>query len=328
MNADTPSGSPHLSIVLATDTYDTLRPVIAKLRRQTAIASIELVIVAPATTVGPVQWAELSGFFGVRVMDTRAPLSLASARATGVRAASAPIVFVGETHCFPEPEMAERLTGAFCGDDRCAAVIPAIVNANPASTISWASYLTDYGMWGAGRLSGLLPKPALYNGAYRRSALLALGDRLDALLDTANEELWPTLQRSGYYARFEPLARTRHLNATQLPAMLRIRFFAGLLIGWQRGRRWTMLRRVMYVTASPLVVLVLTWRIRSIVRFGAAGQTLPAATMPIVALGAMAKVLGEVIGYLGFKPVAAEKRLTEIELHKARYAGPVRESNA
>jgi hypothetical protein len=327
MKAAPPSGSPQFSIVLATDTYDTLRPVIAELRRQTAIASIELVIVAPVDTVGPVQWDQLSGFFGVRVIDTRPPLSLAVARATGVRAAAAPIVFVGETHCFPEPEMAERLTAAFC-DDRCAAVIPAIVNANPASTISWACYLTDYGMWGAGRLRGMLSKPALYNGAYRRSALVALGDRLDALLDTANEELWPTLKRNGYYARFEPGARTRHLNATQLRAMLRLRFCAGLLIGWQRGRRWTLLRRVGYVTASPLVVLVLTWRIRSIVRFGAAGQTLPAAIMPIVALGAMAKVLGEAIGYLGLKPLAAEQRLTEIELHKARYAGPVPESNA
>ena len=74
----------------------------------------------------------------------------------------------------------------------CAAVVPAIANANPKTALSWASYLTDYGVWGPGRESGQLEHTLKYNGAYRRDVLLELGDRLDELLDANNEELWPT----------------------------------------------------------------------------------------------------------------------------------------
>ena len=152
-------------------------------------------------------------------------MSLSRARAAGVRAASAPIVFVGETHCFPEPDMCSRLLAGFT-DEQCAAVVPAIVNANPKTALSWASYLTDYGGWGPGRISGRLEQPLKYNGAYRRDVLLELGDRLDDLLDANNEELWSILHQQGYYSCFDRDARANHVNATKLRVMLRIRFFS------------------------------------------------------------------------------------------------------
>jgi hypothetical protein len=39
---------PELSVILATDTYATIRPVIARVRRQTIRDRIELVLVAPS----------------------------------------------------------------------------------------------------------------------------------------------------------------------------------------------------------------------------------------------------------------------------------------
>lgn len=308
-----------MSVVLATDTYSTLRPVIAALRRQTERARLEILIVAPAESLGAIDRDQLDAFAAVRVIHVGAPVSLPAARAAGVRAASAPIVFIGETHCFPRPDMADRVVAGFT-DERCVAVVPAILNGNPASAISWASYLADYGVWGPGRPAGQLEQPLVYNGAYRRTALMALGDRLDEVLDSNNEDLWPILHRQGYHARFQPAAQTDHVNAAQLRAMLRIRFFAGALIGAQRARRWTVLRRLAYILASPLIPVVLVWRTRAIVRFGAPQQGLPVSTMLVVAVGAVAKTLGEVLGYAGLKPPSAERRLTENELHKLRYA--------
>ena len=110
-----------------------------------------------------------------------------------------------------------------------------------------------------------------YNGAYRRDVLLELGDRLDELLDANNEELWSILHRQGYYSCFDRDARANHVNATKLWVMVRIRFFAGALIGAQRARRWTWMRRLMYVVGSPLIPVVLVWRARSNIRFGAPG---------------------------------------------------------
>jgi hypothetical protein len=312
--------SPRLSIVLATDTYETLRPVMASLRRQIDRSSLEVVIVAPPQSLGQIDSSQLDGFGAVRVTPVPAPLSLPRARAAGVHAASAPIVFLGETHCFPEPDMCDRLLAGFIGE-RCAAVVPAILNANPKTALSWASYLTDYGSWGPGRTSGQLGQALKYNGAYRRDVLLALGDRLDDLLDVNNEELWAILQRQGYHSCFIRDARTNHVNATKLWVMLRIRFFAGALLGAQRARRWTWLRRLAYIAGSPLISAVLVWRARSNIRFGAPEQRLPLGTMLGIAVGAVTKTIGEVMGYLGLTPRSAEIGLTDNELHKVRYAG-------
>ena len=309
-----------ITVVLATDAYETLRPVIAALRKQTARAHLELLIVAPAETLGTVNWSEVDVFAAARVVNVATPLSLWAARAAGVRAAAAPIVFIGETHSFPHPRMAEVLLAAFT-DEQCVAVIPAITNGNPATALSWASYLTDYGTWGPGRPGGMLEQPPVYNAAFRRDPLLALGDRLGEMLDSNNEELWPTLHRAGYYARFEPAAVTHHVNAAELGAMLRIRFFAGSLIGAQRARRWTWGRRLGYVVAAPLIPAVLVWRARSIVPFATADGRLPFGTLLGAGLGAVAKTAGELLGYLGMTLPAAELGLTYNELHKLRYAG-------
>lgn len=309
-----------LSIVLATDTYDTLRPVIASLRRQIDREQLEIIIVAPPETLGRIDVSQLDGFGAVRVETVPAPLLLQRARAAGVRAASAPIVFLGETHCFPEPDMCNRLLAGFT-DAHCAAVAPAIVNANPKTALSWASYLTDYGSWGPGRTSGPIEQPLKYNGAYRRDVLLELGDRLEDLLDANNEELWPTLHRKGYHSCFDRDARANHVNATKLRVMVQIRFCTGALIGAQRARRWTWLRRLMYIAGSPLIPAVLVWRARSNIRFAAAGQRLPLGTTLGISVGAFTKAIGEVLGYLGLTPRSAESGLTDNELHKLRHAG-------
>jgi hypothetical protein len=308
-----------LSIVLATDTYETLRPVIASLRRHVDREHLEIVIVAPPESLGRIDSSQLDGFGAVRVAPVPAPLLLPRARAAGVRAASAPIVFLGETHCFPEPDMCNRLLAGFT-DEQCAAVIPAIVNANPKTALSWASYLTDYGGWGPGRTSGQLEQPLKYNGAYRRDVLLELGDRLDDLLDANNEELWPILHRQGYHSVFDRDAQANHVNATKLRVMLQIRFFAGALIGAQRARRWTWLRRLMYIAGSPLIPAVLVWRARSNIRFGAPGRRVPFGTTLGISVGALTKTIGEVLGYLGLTPRSAESGLTDNELHKLRHA--------
>jgi hypothetical protein len=308
-----------LSIVLATDTYDTVRPVIASLGRQIDREQLEIVIIAPAGSLGRLDSSQLDVFGAVRVVAVSAPLSLPRARAAGVRAATTPVVFVGETHCFPEPDMCNRLLAGFT-DDNCAAVVPAIVNANPKTALSWASYLTDYGGWGPGRASGQLEQPLKYNGAYRRDVLLELGDRLDDLLDANNEELWPILYRRGYHSCFDRDARANHVNATKLRVMLQIRFCAGALIGAQRARRWTWMRRLMYIVGSPLIPAVLVWRARSNIRFCAPGQRLPLGTTLGISVGALTKTIGEVLGYLGLTPRSAEHGLTDAEPHKLRYA--------
>ena len=127
--------------MLATDTYETIRPVLSALRRQACAREIEPIIVLLGGDVSTVRLEDLSAFPHAKVVGSVNYLS--EARAAGIRAASAPIVFIGETHTYPEPGWAEALLTAF--NSPWAAVVPAIGNANPKRAASWASYLFDYG---------------------------------------------------------------------------------------------------------------------------------------------------------------------------------------
>src|SRR5262245_8258820 len=88
---------PKLSVILATDTYPTIRPVVDRLRRQTARGQIELMLVAPSAAAVSAVMAHRGDFADIRIVEC--PFDdLAPARAAGIRAAAAKFVFVGETH--------------------------------------------------------------------------------------------------------------------------------------------------------------------------------------------------------------------------------------
>ena len=310
--------APRLSVVLATDEYDTIRPVISALQRQACPEDIEPVIVLPASTRDGVRFEELTRFPHVQIVPVDAVGSLAAARAAGVRAASAPIVFIGETHTYPQAGWAEALLGQF--EQPWTAVVPAIGNANPTGAVSWAAYLFDYGSWGFDRPAGEMSDPLIYNTAYRRTALLELGDQLASALDPHAEELWPQLRARGHRAFFAPSARILHLNVARFGSLVSEKFCVGVVLGMFRSRTWSWPRRAAYLLASPLIPFVLLFRIAHGTR-RLRPANLPIGTVPAMVIGAIAKTVGEIAGYIGMELPAAEAELVRIELRKVEYAG-------
>jgi hypothetical protein len=304
--------------VLATDTYETIRPVLSALRRQQCVGRIEPVIVLPTDAQRGIRDDELRTFARAQIVPLQEISSLALARAAGVRAASAPIVFIGETHTYPQPGWAEALLARF--EEPWAAVVPGIDNANPTCAVSWASYLFDYGSWGTNRAAGEMSDPLIYNTAYRRAALVSLGDRLAEALDPNEEILWPRLWAMGHRAAFAPNARILHLNVGTVNRLLAEKFSVGVVLGMRRAARWTWRRRMLYILASPLIPLVLLTRVARGVRRSPPGR-LPVGTIPALVLTAAAKAAGELVGYAGAKLPSAEARLMDIEIRKVRYAG-------
>ena len=306
---------PRLSVVLATDVYETIRPVLSALRRQASAREIEPIIVLLGGGATSVRLQDLSAFPQAKVV--RSVKQLPEARAAGVRAASAPIVFIGETHSYPQPGWAEALLSAFNGP--WAAVVPVIGNANPTGAASWASYLFDYGAWGPNRHSGEIADPLIYNTAYRREVLLSLGDSLPAALDPSEEALWPLLTSRGHRAALASDARILHLNVGTFRTLIREKFCGGVVLGTHRSRRWSPLRRLLYFVASPLIPIVLFGRVLRGARHWPSG-TLPPSAIPGVLIAALAKTMGEIIGYAGVKLPAAAARLQDIEIRKVQYA--------
>src|SRR4029077_239120 len=102
---------PRMSVILATDTYETVRAVIERLRRQTLCQEIELVLVAPSAAAVEAAFAFREEFTAIKVVETQFA-EISSARAVGIRSATARLVYIAETHSYPRPNLAEVLITA------------------------------------------------------------------------------------------------------------------------------------------------------------------------------------------------------------------------
>ena len=307
---------PRMSIVLATDHYETIRRVVDHLRGQTVRDQLELVIVGPTRQSLALDQAGLEGFAGVRVVEVGADLQFPAARAAGVRAAAAPVVFIGETHSYPHTGWAEALIAAH--DQPWAVVTPGFANANPDGALSWSIFLLDYGRWLAGLPAGEIAISPTHNVAYKRAVLLELGDALEGAL-SHTDALTIHLASGGHRAYFEPHALIDHLNVSQPLAWVSERFLCGLLIAGQRAQRWSFLRRLAYVCGSPLIPVVVLTRLMAGVRLARRTARLPWGTLPGLVAAAVVAAAGEMVGYACGVGHAANQRMTEYELHKRRY---------
>jgi hypothetical protein len=304
-----------LSVIVLADRFATIRRVTDHLRAQSVAEEIELVVACPFPKGFDLP-AEPNGLAGVRLVE--APLlPMGPARAVAVRTATAPVVVLGETHVFPDPDWAARLLRAHESD--WAGVAPGLENANPSSALSWAGFLMDYGRWLAGKpADGEIPAPPTYNGSWKREALLACGDRLPELLEPGTPLESELAARGGRFSH-EPGARVAHLNVARRGPWAAERYYGGRLFATRRSRHWPFARRLLYFGGSVLIPLIRVVRTQPAVRLAARDSRLPRGTLAAVALGSTLWALGEAVGYLAGAG-RAEARMLEYELHKERYA--------
>jgi Glycosyltransferase like family 2 len=309
---------PRVSVILATDSYETIRRVVEQLRRQTVREQIEIVVIAPSAAAVDAVLAYRQEFAAVQIVESSCT-SISALRAQGIRSAASPIVFIGETHSYPHPNMVEALLPVF--SKPWAAVTPAICNANPKGALSWAGLLSDYGQWTEGFDAGEIPAAPPHNAAFRRSVLLELGDRLEPALGFSDElPLW--MRVHGHRVYFEPAARIDHANVDRLGHWIGARFAAGWVVASERLHLWSWARRLVYVGGSVLIPFVVIWRIIPGVRRSARHQHLPVATLPALMLAAIVKAMGELCGYAGGAVTRVEHRMHEYEMHRLAFLLP------
>ncbi len=304
--------SPEISIVLATDTWETIRPVVENLRRTQPVDRIELILVSPDAKQLRSDSEALGDFGHFIAVEHPAP-PLHEARAAGVMAAGADRVFIGETHSFARPGMVEALLAAH--DEGWEIVVPRLENANPVDYISWANFITDYGAW-AGELSrGPSKAVPVYNASFDRRMLQDLGDDLALSLgqgDMVNHTLG--LRRIFH----EPEARIGHVNLCTARPGLTERFLVGVMTGSRRLERWSRLRGLAYAAASPLIAATLIARTWPHYRRLGHLQTLPFGTLVGIVANCSVRALGEMVGYLGYPDTQAEHHQDLIEISKLK----------
>lgn len=306
-----------LSYVVVTDCGRTIARLVPHLRALRGRQELEVVIVTLPGSLEEVRASLPDDFPAVRVVahDTIRPMG--GARAAGVRAATAPIVFLGETHSFPEPGFAEAILRAAEGS--WDVLVPGFQNANPENAISWSNYLMDYGSWHRTLPGGEIAGGPTWNVAYRKRVLVAHDRDLDRML-SHGDILSQAFHAAGYRTVFEPSAVIAHANLSQARWWFEQRYLAGLLVGESRRQRWAPARRLVYAAATPLIPAVLIARLRGAIDAGRS-DGMGFVAIPALLVGAVFRTVGELVAYLGGAAGAAQVRMDEYELFKLDYTG-------
>ena len=310
-------GSPRLSVILVTDRYATVRKMVECFGAQQRRDQVELVFVTPTAGEIPVGAGELQAFAAARVVEVDSVTRLPPARAAGVRAATAPLVYLAETHAFPQPGFVEAIIAAH--EAGWNAVVPAVGNANPADGAwSWSILLLDYGDRLATNPPGERTKLGPHNTAVERELLVQLNGDLATLL-APGSALADELRSRGARIGFRPDALIDHVNVARPLAWVGERFTGGVLLARARVGRWSLARRLLYAGGSPLIPVLWLSRTLRVVRWRDRRREVPRLTLPLMILGTVIWALGEFVGYLGAGG-DAEVRMTEYEMNKLRYA--------
>lgn len=316
------ASTPEISVVLATSSLRAARQAIEAFHGQTAAGRIELLVVAPRAELDQIDFDAARELGALRAVESESPFELAPARARGVLTASAPWVFIGETHSFADPTLIARLLAAIAetaAGSLPQAFVACIYNVNPSGAVSWASFLIDYGAWGPGLAAGTLVSPPIYNGLFQRSMLELHGADLRRALLPHDDAVPPMPAGRGYRAIFTPAARIGHLNVVRLSDFARSKCQLGMAVGEARGRRWGWPRRLAYAAASPLIAVVLFSRYLPVYQRARREDPMPAGVLPLLGLGALVRAAGEAVGYLGWSPASLHARIEHLEVFKIDY---------
>jgi predicted dehydrogenase len=284
-----------LSVISSTTVgYAAIRTTVAHLRRQSIVNEMELVMVGPSEESLAAPAEEFTGFAAVTRVSVGPVMSIAHANAAGVRRARGRVVALTEDHCFPEPEWAAALLVAH-QDDR-SVVGPMVRNGNPQTLVSQADFIIGYGPWMEPISGQEMPFLPGHNSSYKRDELLALGGRLERLME-AETVLHMEWSAQGKCLWVEPAARVRHMNYSLWRSWIPVQVLAGRVFGGMRASGWPRRRQLFYAAASPLIPAVRFWRsLRELRRPGwTLGGILRIA--PVLACGLILDGVGQFLGY-------------------------------
>ena len=293
---------PALSILLVTDSIDSISRVVNRYREQGDPSQLELVIACLGGSDIPAETFERAGFPNVRIVVSEGS-DRGIAEGMAVRAATSHFVLFAQAQSYPRPGFLHALMDAV-QEDRWAVIGPSVQAANPGTSFAWAALWILYGPWVGIRARGVGPVPG-HNSAYRRSALLSLGRSLEKSLD-AGALLLSELRARGHQSFLLPEACMEIVMPATFGDFMGRVFRQGRQFAGQRSQHWSIVRRLGYAAGSPLIPPVRLARIFALLR--ERGESRAGLTrLTSLPLGLIAGAAGEFVGYLRGK---VEPRLT------------------
>jgi glycosyltransferase involved in cell wall biosynthesis len=228
----------------------------------------------------------------VKLLSFDEPKTIPELRATGVFAATAPVVALIEDHCLVAPGWADRLEAAHAGGHEVAG--GPIRNVATGRIRDWAAFFCEYSAvmepMPRGPVAGL---PGM-NVSYGPKALAEIDD----LLREGRWETWlhPRLQQRGFELWCEPDAVVEHDKDFDLGEFLSQRYhysrsYAGMRnpdLGARRG---------LYAVGTPLLIPLLYARMAGNVFARRRSRRQFLLATPLVLLYITVWAFGEAVGY-------------------------------
>lgn len=310
--------TPKITIVVSTGfSADAAKLTLACVAAQTIRQDIELLfVVNPGVDVSSVQ-PLLDAVGIVRVLDDTPIDTVDRSSVRAAMMASAPYVSMLEDHAFPDPDWAERIIEAFeiSGAD---GIGTAVQNANPSTWLSWSNFILAYSHWSELTPQGETDWISHHNGSLRVEALLKLGE--EKAVEGANREgdLIKDIRKGGKLY-FEPHARIRHINPSNLASTAMHRWDVGRLYAANRAKNgdWGIAKRALYVVLGPAIPFLRYVRMR-----GEAFRQLPEISEKThgiaMLIGLIFDAAGQMAGYLT-GPGKTRSRLAVFEMDRAKH---------
>lgn len=220
-------------------------------------------------------------------------------RAAALAMATGDVIGVLEDRGVPGPEWARTLVRLHQSYPH-AVIGGAIVNGRDA-TLNWAVYFCDFGRFQPPFASGPRQWVSDINVGYKRQAL---DQTRDLWRDRYHETTvhW-ALQRAGATLFLTPdLVVSQQRGPLRFLSLLRERVAWGRLYAWTRARELAPVRRIGLALMTPLLPVLLFFRIARLQIDGKRTFGKFAAASPAVAVLLIAWSVGEAIGYITAEP--------------------------
>ena len=202
-----------------------------------------------------------------------------------------------DADCVAAPDWAEQIVAAHEGGDP---VIGGILDiANPESRVSWAQYFCEFSQWMAGTPGGETSEIPTACLSLKRWVFDKYGPFLEGVLCADTAFSW-RLVEGGIRLPIVPSIRISHVNIDRLGLLVRKQIIHGGFFARVRAaeRGFSPTRRLIYAAGSPVLPLLLTYRIvRRVLSRRTYVRELVGA-LPLVLLGCTFWSLGEMLGYL------------------------------
>jgi len=143
------------------------------------------------------------------------------------------------------------------------------------------------------------------------------GPALEDMIEAESILHWD-LGAKGYQLYLEPTAKVSHLNFERFSSWTSAQFHSGRLFATTRAKRWSLLRRWVYIGGTPLIPAVCLWRTLRHLRRSQTGHPLFPLILPVLVLGLGISAAGEMTGLL-LGAGSSKARMGNLEFHRERH---------